>query len=79
MKVNEMDEKELKEIDDTILGFGNSLTSLLDHFSILSWVNYMGHKCNVGITNKNFDGRDFIVFPSGRKVVITIKIEEYQE
>lgn len=62
-----------------MLGFGYSLNSYLDHLSILSWMNLIAHHCAVGKENKNFDGREYIVLPSGKKVVITVKIEVFKE
>lgn len=69
----------MEEIGDKKLGFGYTLNSYLDHVSILSWINYMAHRCRVGKTTTNFDERDYVVLPSGQKVVITITIEAYQD
>lgn len=50
-----------------------------DHMHILSWINYMSHKAGEPNTeNVNFDNRDAIVLPSGKKVRITIKVEELE-
>ena len=68
-----------KEIGNEELGFGYSLNSLLDHFSILSWINLMAHNCTVGKEMINIEERPWVQLPSGKKVVITIKIEEYQD
>ena len=51
---------------------------VLDHLLILHWIEYMSHKVGaVGKENSNFDGREYIELPSGKKVRITIKVEEY--
>lgn len=50
----------------------------LDHFALLSWVNYMAHRIDVGKPNTNFDDRPFIQLPSKRRVKITITVEEYK-
>lgn len=54
------------------------LYKLLDHQQLIHWIEFMAYKvAQVGYTNTNFDGRPFIVLPSGQKIVITIKIESY--
>ena len=50
---------------------------LLDHLEILNWVQYSSYRCAIGKEVVNFDDRDCIVLPSGKKVKITIRVEEY--
>lgn len=69
----------MENLEDKMLPFGYSHFSYLDHLSILNWINYMAHKCNVGKKVKNLDERAYVVLPSGKKVVITIEIEEFKE
>ena len=66
-------------INDNICGFPYTLQGLLDHLSILSWINLMAHSCNVGKEMVNIEERPWVQLPSGKKVVITIKIEEFKE
>lgn len=70
-----------KEIGTEKLGFGYTLEKYLDHTSILSWINYMAHRTSVGktVTTKTFDGKDHVDLPSGKKIFITITIEEVKE
>ena len=49
---------------------------LLDHLEIVNWIQYSSYKCSIGKTIINFDNREFIKLPSGKKIRITIKIEE---
>jgi len=78
-KIQEFSKEVLEIVDKRTLGFGYTLNSFLDHLSIISWIQYIAHKCNVNKPNKNFDDRDYIVLPSGMKIVITVNIEEYKE
>jgi len=71
-----MDKKDVDYVDKNLLGFNFTLREYLDHLAILSWLSLISHKCYVGRENVNFDGREFIQLPSGKKVKITIKIEE---
>ncbi len=53
------------------------LNDLLDHMELVNWLNYCSYKAaKVGKTTINFDEREFIMLPSGKKVKITIKVEE---
>jgi len=49
---------------------------LLDHLEIVNWIQYSSYKCSIGKTITNFDERKFIELPSGKKIRITIKIED---
>lgn len=71
-----MNEDDLKYINENILGFRFTLYEYLDHLAILSWMNLIAHKLSIGNTNINYDGRDFINLPSGKKIKIITKIEE---
>ena len=71
-----MNEDDIEYINKNILGFPYTLKEFLDHTAILNWVNLMAHKTGIGKTNVNYDGRPFVELPSGRKIKITIKIEE---
>ena len=42
------------------------------------WIQYSSFRCKVGKEVINFDGREFIALPSGKKIKITIKVEEYK-
>lgn len=56
---------------------GYSLRDLLDHIVLLSWFQYIAHKAaNVPGNSVNFDNRPFIQLPSGRKVRISMKVED---
>ncbi len=55
------------------------LRNLLDHIELVNWIHYMSyHAAKVGTETTNLDGREFIQLPSGKKVKITIKIEDYK-
>lgn len=69
----------IENIGKEKLGFGYTLESWADHMAILSWVSLMSHHCNINKEVVNIEGRPFVELPSGKKVVITIKIEEYKE
>lgn len=71
-------EEDIRQINENILGFKYSLIEYLDHTSLLSWVSLMSHKIAVGKPNVNFDNREFIQLPSGKKVRITINVEELE-
>jgi hypothetical protein len=73
------DDDILDYINKNILGFRFTLHELLDHLSILSWVSLMSHKCGIGRKIVNIEERPFVQLPSGRKVKITIKIEEIDD
>ncbi|MHA1395707.1 MAG: hypothetical protein ACTSRZ_19575 [Promethearchaeota archaeon] len=78
MKNKKIDEENLINlINENFLGFEYTLTEFLDHLAILSWINYMAHRCDINQTNINFDGREYIRLPSGKKVIIKIIIEEF--
>lgn len=49
---------------------------LLDHLEIVNWIQYSSYRCSIDKTVINFDGREFIELPSGKKIRIMIKIEE---
>lgn len=50
---------------------------VLDHLMIINWIEYMSHKAGaIGKENINFDGRPYIILPSGKKIKIIIKVEE---
>ncbi len=67
-------------VNDKILGQEDTLQDLLDHMQLVSWIGYMAHRAGrVGYENINFDGREFIVLPSGKKVRIIIKVESYEK
>jgi len=53
-----------------------SMFAWMDHMALLSWINYSAHKCAVNKTVTNFDEREAIVLPSGRKIKLTITVEE---
>jgi len=74
-------EEEIKEINEKIIEYENySLRDLLDHQVLLSWFEYMGHRAaKVPGKNVNFDEREFINLPSGRKVRITMLVEDITE
>lgn len=49
----------------------------LDHLELVNWIQYSSYKAGwFNRVVKNFDGREFIQLPSGRKVNIIIKVEE---
>jgi hypothetical protein len=73
-----MNEDDIEYINENILGFPYTLKEFLDHTAILSWINLSAHKTNIGRTTVNYDGRNYIELPSGKKIKITIKIEECQ-
>jgi len=53
------------------------LANLLDHVELVNWIKYMSYPAaKIGNTLVNFDGREFIKLPSGKKVKIIIKVEE---
>lgn len=72
------DEEEIDEMNKRIIEYGPySLRNLLDHLVLLSWFQLMGHSCaNVPAKNVNLDNREFITLPSGRKVRITMIVED---
>ena len=73
------DDDLLEYINKNILGFQFSLHELLDHLSIINWINLMVHKTGIGKETINIEGRPFVQLPSGKKIKITIKIEEVKE
>lgn len=53
------------------------LSNLLDHIELVNWIKYMSYSAaGIGKEVVNLDGREFIELPSGKKVKITIKVEE---
>lgn len=53
---------------------------LLDHLELINWIQYSSYRAAmIGKEVINFDGREFIQLPSGKKVKLTIKVEEYNE
>jgi len=56
------------------------LIDTLDHLELISWINYSSYRAaNFNKTIVNFDGRQFIELPSGKKIILTIKVEDYHE
>ncbi len=54
-----------------------SLMSVLDHHELIHWIQYSSFRAaEIGQTTINFDEREFITLSSGKKVKITIKVEE---
>lgn len=53
-----------------------SIHAWMDHMALLSWIGYSAHKCAVNKTVVNFDEREAIVLPSGRRIKLTITVEE---
>ena len=61
------------------------LEKLLDHMELVNWIHFMFY-WSVGVGQEvvnMIDGsgkkRDFLVLPSSKRVVITIKVEEYKK
>lgn len=69
----------MKGIGEEKLGFNYTLNEWMDHISIISWINLMAHRTAIGKELVNIEGRPWVELPSGKKIVITIKIEEYKE
>lgn len=69
----------MNDIGKEKLGFNYTLNEWMDHISILSWINLMAHRTAIGKELVNIENRPFVELPSGKKIVITIKIEEYKE
>ena len=60
---------ESKKIEDT-----------LDHIEMVNWIHFMSYwAAGIGRTMQNIEGRPFLELPSGKKVVITIKVEEFKD
>lgn len=52
------------------------LLQLLDHLELMNWIQYSSYRAaSIGKETINFDNREFIKLPSGKKVRITIKVE----
>jgi hypothetical protein len=58
----------------------DKLYGLLDHLELVNWIHLSSyHAAKIGKKIVNYDGREFIELPSGKKVKITIKVEEIEE
>ena len=61
------------------------LLDLLDHMELINWIHFMSYwsaavgRTMVNMIDGNGNPRKYLVLPSGKKVVITIKVEEYKE
>ena len=48
---------------------------LLDHLELVNWIQYSSYRAaNINTKTINFDGREFIELPSGKKVILKIKV-----
>ena len=57
-----------------------SQIELNDHLETVNWIQYSSFGGGfLGRTTKNYDGREFIVLPSGKKIVITIIVETLKD
>ena len=66
-------------MNKNILGYDYSLHECLDHLMLLHWFELIAHKIKINEVNINFDNREYIQLPSGKKIKITIKVEEYKK
>jgi len=58
----------------------NKLYGLLDHIELINWIQYSSYRAaSIGKEIINFDNRDVIELPSGKKVRVIIKVEEIEE
>ena len=58
----------------------DELYGVLDHVELVNWLHYMSY--SAAAINKetiNIEGRPFLKLPSGKKIVITIKVEVYKD
>jgi hypothetical protein len=55
------------------------LMDLLDHMELVNWIQYMSYPAaKIGKTLCNLDGRAEIILPSGKRIKITIRVEELE-
>ena len=53
------------------------IENLADHHELIHWIHYMSYSAaTVDKMTVNIEDRDFLKLPSGKKVRITIKVEE---
>jgi len=57
----------------------DKMLTILDHVELVNWIKYSSYRAGVGKTVKNFDERECLVLPSGKKITLTITVEEWKD